>query len=244
MSNENLPMRWDEEMAKHAKAVAAVERPALSMISLQAGQMKLAGQLIPGNRLPCIIVASAFQQRYYVSRFDPNKPATPVCFALSRDGQDMAPHETSSQKQNEDCLSCPQNRWGSDPTPGRKGKACRLSRRLALLPADSVKDGTVERAEMAILTVPVTSLKHWSAFVNQCNAEHQRPPWGMLAAVSTHPSQNQFDVKFEILGLVGEEALPSVYKRISQAEEVILSPYDNAEQEPQAPREDSKARKF
>ena len=49
---------------------------------------------------------------------------------------------------------------------GNKGKACKERRRLAIIPAAAIKDGEIAKAELAVLSLPVTSLGNWGNYVN------------------------------------------------------------------------------
>lgn len=64
---------------------------------------------------------------FYASKFDPNKEATlPNCWSNEGD----RPEEAAKDKQNANCLTCPQNIKGS----GENGsKACKYQRRIAVL---------------------------------------------------------------------------------------------------------------
>lgn len=221
----NLPVSWEQELAKDARAVAKLERAMLSQISLRAGVMMLQKMPVPDNKLQCVIVASAFQNRYYTEAFDADTPKNPDCFSLSLDGKNMVPHDASPNKQSNTCESCEQFKWAS-AEKGR-GKACKSTRRLVVLPAKSVIEGGARKAEMAMLTVPVTSIKNWAAFVNGAAAEYRRPPWGLLTQIHVVPDpKTQFQVKFEAVGLVDESALGDVHSRIPAAIEFLMAPYD------------------
>ena len=117
---------WKSQMEQMAQAAAAMERPTLGVISLKSGVMSYQGTPVPGNKLNCIVIASAFEHRYYTERYDANKPASPTCFAQSLDGEEMAPDETAHAKQAPMCGDCEMFKWGSDPGGGR-GKACKRS---------------------------------------------------------------------------------------------------------------------
>jgi hypothetical protein len=237
---DNLPVNWEDQMAADAKEVATIERTSLSQISLRAGVMMFQGMPVPGNKLQCVVVGSAFQNRYYKDKWDPNNPSNPACFSLSLDGRNMVPHESVEEPQSNTCDSCPQFQWKSDPGGGR-GKACKSGRRLVVLPAQSVKDGGAKKAEMAMLTIPVTSAKNWSTYVNGAAVEYRRPPWGLLTEISVAPdAKTQFQVRFETIGIVNEQYLGDVHSRIGLAQDVLMTPYDTAEQVERAPVKDSK----
>ncbi len=227
----NEVVNWSERLASSAKEVAALERPSLSVISVRAGILSYLGQPVPGNKLDVIVIASAFQNRYYDKPFDPNNPANPVCFSLSLDGEDMVPSEDSVDKQNHDWASCPMFQWKSDPRGG-KGKACKSARRLAIVPASVVQTPeAIAKAEMAMLTLPVMSGKNWANYVNAIASGYQRPPWAVITEVRTEPDpRSQFQVKFDIKGLVEENALGALHGRIEGAQSVLLTPYEESQE--------------
>jgi hypothetical protein len=234
---KNVPVRWDEEMAKHAQAAAQSERPALASISMRGGVMSYEKVPVPGNKLNVIIVAFTMERRFYKERFNPDKPASPVCFSF-HNGDDQVPwmpHEESHELQSEKgCAYCPMNEWGSDLN-GRKGKACKEVRKLALMPGPDAK-------EMALLSIPVMSVRNWSNYVNGIAASAQRPPWGVITEISVHPDpRNQFIVKFDLVDLVDENRLGAIYDKIKFAEEVLRTPYDYSE--PGESNADNKATK-
>lgn len=221
---------WQEELAKSAKEVANKERPAVSQIGLRAGIMMYQGQAIPGNKLDVIILASAVEYRYDTKSFDPNNITPPDCFALGLNDEGMIPSESAVSRQSESCAECPHSKWTPNPKkPGKNHKPCKEKRRLALLPADVLKSNNVKVAELALLTVPTTSIKHWATFVNTITAEHARPPWAMVAEISAAPHVvNQFEVKFKPLMPIPDEFLAGVRERIVAAEAQLLTPYDSS----------------
>jgi hypothetical protein len=245
--SENLPVQWQEELAKHAKELASRERPPVSQIGLRAGVMMYRGQQIPGNKLDCIILSSGVERRYDTKAFDPNNIVPPDCFALSLVDEGMAPDPSAALPQAVGCDVCPMNMWQPNKNrPGKNHKPCKEKRRLVLIPAQAVREGNIKTAEMAVLVVPVTSIKHWANYVNLAAAEYSRPPWALFTEVSVNPHPvSQFEVKFKIQGPVSEDVLGELHGRIGAANEVILTPYDNSGMTvPEDKKEESKQRKF
>lgn len=232
---ENLPVAWADRLAADAKEIAQRERPSISQISLRAGQMTYQKQPVPGNKLIVVVVSQAFENKYFTNKFDPNKYEAPPCYALSLTGEAMAPHEDAKDPQSDSCATCEKNKWGSAGN-NSKGKACKEVRRLALIPAASLNDGNITTAEMAVMSIPVTSARNWANYVNAIAAEYSRAPWGMLTEVSAHPdARTQFQVKFEAKGIVNDEFLPQIYKRIESANAILMTPYDDSGVVAQAP---------
>jgi len=91
--------------------------------------------------LRLVIVDFNSQNHMYEGEYDQDNPTPPVCFALNKPAslngkiEGMVPSTRSPNKMNEDCDSCPMNKFGTD-NRGR-GKACKNIRRLAVLEPDA-----------------------------------------------------------------------------------------------------------
>jgi hypothetical protein len=178
---------YDEMLAAMAKKATAIEKPTTSNVGTRAGILTLNGDPAPGNKLDVIIIASTHANLYYEGEYDEKNPTNPVCYAYSEDGEDMAPHPKSQKPQNEDCASCPWNAWESDPKGGR-GKACKNTRRLAMIPASTTVED-LPTAELATMQLPVTSVKVWAQYVNKLSTLFARPPLGVYTIIGSEPDR-------------------------------------------------------
>jgi hypothetical protein len=224
---DNLPMNWQEQMAKEAKAVSRAFRPSTAQISTKSGMMSYMGQAIPGNKLDVIVLAAIFENNLFEGKFDPRNPRNPICFAFGKpesDGKkpEMVPHPAIEKPHDKRCDLCEYSQWGSDTeSMSGKGKRCKEIYKLGLIPK-----GQDSSDEMAILRIPLTSRKNWDVYVNAIAAQG-RPSWGVLTTISLHPHQrNQFEVKFELKEMLDETTLAKVYPKISGAFEALMEPYD------------------
>jgi hypothetical protein len=231
MSEEKAVVRWDEELAKHAKAAAATERPSVSRISLKGGVMTLLDQRIPNNELTCVVLAAVMEHAYYPNRYDPNNIEAPDCFAFSETGDDMVPHEKAYKKQNETCIGCPQYEWGSDKnSPSGKGKACKQKRKLLIMPADALKNNSIKTAELAVLDIPVTSVRNWATYVNLLSATEARPSWAMVSKIKLEADpRTQIRVSFQPAFPIPEEFLGEIMARAQTSKTVLMVPYEKTE---------------
>lgn len=242
----DVPAKWDEVLAKHATAAAALERPSTENISVRGGYMTLNGVSVPNSELDAVIVASVFENQYYdpTKPFDPDNLQNPICFAQSLTGEDMVPDPKSVQIQAATCSECQWLKWKSDPIR-KKGKACKEKRKLALLPALQLKEGTVKKASMAVLSLAVTSTKNWSNYVNSLRDEHQRPPFAMLTTVRSRPHPRyQLEVTFEAKGFVEGEFLGDIMDRIAPAQALMMTPYEGTPDDPTKPTANNKPKKY
>jgi hypothetical protein len=86
----------------------------------------------------------------------------------------------------------------------------------------------VKSAEMAVMDIPVTSVKNYSNFVNTLSATAGVPPFAAVTSVSVTPNvKTQFEVKFQPMRVVpSEEILLAIESRIEQASNIALEPYE------------------
>ena len=236
-----LPADLAAELAAEAKDAAAKERPSVGRISLKSGVMSFGGAPVAGNAMDAIIVGGAYRNVYYSGRYDPDHIVNPDCFALADDDEGMEPHENVNSPQHENCAGCPMGQWGSDPNGGR-GKACKQTRRLILLPADVLDQEDVPAAilasELAIVDVPVTSVKNYANLVNTLSATINLPVWAVVTNLYVTPdARTQFKLNFTAMRPAGgAEILQALKKRRDEALRIALTPYDGSggEADPEA----------
>lgn len=227
---------WDKELAEAAHEQAAKEkvRGEFKNIGTRGGILTVDDSPVKGNELRVVVLATAFENAFYDGPFDPNEIKQPVCFALSLDGENMAPHENSTDPQNGSCDGCPHNEFGSAET-GR-GKACKNVRRLMLVTADSLESAAkLEEAEVRQLKLPPTSGKNWAKYVHRIAEEMNRPAFGVVTLVSIVPdAKTQFKIVFEFEGLVkfDQKLMEVVRKRIAELNKDIVAPYQPLEEDP------------
>lgn len=235
-------VNWKDKMSGDAKAVAKAERPETGRISLQSGMMTYEGNVIPGNVLTCVVIATAHENVIYRGDFDPGKVVAPDCFALSLDGKHMIPHAVVPDPINAVCQTCDMLKFKS--APNKKGKWCKEKRRLILLPIDKTASSPedIAEAEMASMTIPVMSVKNWSTYVNDLRTRYDRPPWGVLTEISVVPDpKTTFKVFFKDLTTVDDDAaLGAIHNRIEAAVEFAMTPYDMEMQEEEKDQKEKK----
>ena len=229
------PINWAEEFAKYSKAAMEAEKPDNKFVSFRAGVLAFNGQAAQGNKIEVIVVGSAFENAYYPFDFDSDAPRSPECWAIALTEDELAPDpDKVTEAESDTCKDCPQNEWGSDPK-GRKGKACKNSRRLALVfDTEGVTAGDAFYARL-----PVTSVANWSKYVTQIGNVVKRPPWGVKTEISVVPDQkSQFKVEFKFVGLVPDErleAIKEIHDTMTEGGQVLFGYPKNPEAPPPAP---------
>lgn len=251
---------WDEELAKQAAIAAGMEESTASgqFFGLKAGVLTWNDTPVQNNEMAVIILDSVLENVYYEGAYDPDVPQSPTCFAFGRDDKTMAPHANVVAAGNQQCGAsglcngCEMNEFGS--AEKGKGKACRNTRRLAMIPAGNFNkngDFTMFKESdhfattpIGFMKLPVTSVKGYAAFVKQVAGVLRRPPHGIITKVKVIPDpKSQFKVIFEPLENVPNDFMGSIMERNKEAQALIEFPYslDDAEEAPAAKRGAKKA---
>ena len=123
----------------------------------------------PVRSLNVIIVgiSPTISKVWYAKAFQPGQKAVlPDCFSINGE----TPDPTSPLRQSELCSTCPKNQFESavsdDGTQG-KGKACRDSRKIAVVPAGDIQNAIFGGPMM--LRLPVMSLPNLAKYCGQLN---------------------------------------------------------------------------
>jgi hypothetical protein len=248
--------KWDEELARQAKLASAMEESTATgnFFSLKGGILAFNDAPVPNNEMAVVVLDGVLENVYYEGKYDPDNIQGPKCFAFGRDEKTMEPHKIVVEAGNSMagasglCQGCEMNEWGSADT-GR-GKACRNTRRLAMVAAGTFEAGRfkafndeeqLEKAGIAYMKLPVTSVKGYAAFVKQIANALNRPPHAIYTKVSVRPDpQTQFKVVFEPLSTIPNELLGMVMKRHEEAKASIEFPYTPFEEAP-APQRGGRA---
>ena len=217
----NAVALYEDQLAAMATENVKAEQSGLTAtyLSTKGGVLTYRGDPITGNKLACVILAAPIERLYYSDRYDPTKIVGPKCFAIAPVATGMGPAATAEAPQHENCEGCPQNQWGSSPTGG-KGKACRETRRLLLIPADSITTAeSVAAAEIAALRPPVTSIKNYSNYVQTVAATLKRPPLAVITEIAVVPDpKTQFKVTFSMIKAIDDPAIVQAIIKRSQDE--------------------------
>jgi hypothetical protein len=241
---------WDEELERQAEVAAGMEANSGGgqFFSMKAGVLSFNDMALPGNQMAVVIVDSVLENVFYEGKYDSENPTPPTCFAFGRDDLTIAPHETvtaKGQDQHTNCQGCPMNAWGT-ADQGR-GKACRNTRRLGLLPAGTLDPQTgrfeafsdVEQfatGPIGFMKLPVTSVKGYATFVKQVAGALKRPPHGIFTRIRVIPdTKTQFKVIFEPLGPIPGALMGAVMGRNEETKAVIEFPYSLEQEEKAKP---------
>jgi hypothetical protein len=164
-SADVIKARLEAQLERQREASQAL-RTTGSYVSFKNANLKIDGQQVPNNTADVRVLAAVSERAWYAEAFDSDTPQVPSCYALD----DSGPHPEAADPQSELCSDCPKNKWGSaPPRPGStlpgKGKACRESARVIIVPAGV----PLKTAPMSTAKIPVTSLGTVTNFVDRCN---------------------------------------------------------------------------
>jgi hypothetical protein len=166
-------------------------------------------------------VASAISKKWFNGGYADGESRAPDCFSI--DG--MSPDPASALKQNTHCATCPQNIWGSVTTEsGRKAKACRDGRRIAVVPGSDIANETFGGA--MLLDIPPTSLTNLDAYSRQLE-RNQADMSMVVTRISFNPDVTHQELVFRAMrwvesaedtALIEEHALGDQVKRMLEEE--------------------------
>jgi hypothetical protein len=233
-----MPVNWRDRMKQVAVKVAEVEAPSGGFISFKSGRLNIGDQVMPGDKIECIVVDYLLHNKYFDTPYNANKQTSPACYAFAREEESMKPSEGDGDEnpgardpQANSCAECPNNEWGS-AGGGSRGKACTNSRRLWVLPA-SVVNGPdkVRVTDFLQCDMPATSIKNFSKFVNDCAASGNAPfQFIMEMSVKPHPT-SLFQVHFKAMEQIKDEAiLEALANRNWKHEQEAFPMYPTVEQ--------------
>jgi len=235
-------VKWDEELARQAEVAAGMEANTGGgqFFSAKGGILTWQDAPLPNNQMAVVIIDSVLENVYYEGRYDPDTPQGPTCFAFGREEKSLAPHQIVIDAGNQQCgtsglcAGCDMNEFGTAEVG--KGKACRNTRRLGMIPAGTFNaagkfeliddEEHFESTAVGFMKLPVTSVKGYASFVKQVAGALKRPPFGIVAKVKVVPDpKSQFKVIFEPIMSLPDELMGAIIKRHEEVAAVIEFPY-------------------
>lgn len=224
---------WEAQLLKRTEIAKATEDSVQlgQFFGTKAGVLSFAGSPIPGNKINVVILDHVLENKLYDGEYDADSPRPPICYAFARTDKELKPHEKSAKPQCETCKGCPMNEFGTSDRG--KGKACKNSRRLCLLPADALKSpDAVRDTQAGYINIPVTSVKGYAAYVKQITEVLRKPPCLVVTELSLHPDpKSQFKMVFTLKEELRLDAKlgTALMSRVEQAEREIIFPYPEAD---------------
>ncbi len=176
-----------------------------------------------------VAAASAISKKWYAGGYTDGVSQAPDCFSING----VSPDAASRDKQNEFCATCPQNIWGSATTErGRKAKACRDGRRIALVPIDDVPN--VDYGGAMLLDIPPTSLASLEMYVRTLE-RLQADASQVVTRIGFNPDVTHQELTFETVGWVDDPddyATVVEHAKSSTVQRMLEEPVEETTSEP------------
>lgn len=238
-----VPSDWEEEFKQYASEDSAVAEGAggWSFVRTEGGIFRIGDNEWEEDEFPPVFILGARRTNLlYDGEYVPGEPQAPSCYAIAKREEDLAPPADLPTKQSEQCKGCWANDFGSDPK-GRRGKACKNTVRLALLPAENLDLDLLRETEGARLQVSVTGVRNFGAYAKIVSSKFGLPLFMLATKVSLgdHPRHPQkvlhFAPAYGDQSLVTDAEVIAVLRERRKEAEVYL------DQEPQRVADDEDA---
>lgn len=202
-----------EQLAKEAQAMIA-KAGSVAGASIRVKNKKF---VLPDGReaetFGAIIVDFINVNEFYQGRYDPKVIAPPVCAAKGNDPRNMVPYDESPKKQCDNCNDCPNNQFGSEG----KGKACKNSIWLAVLPADDLS------AEPLTIKLAPTSTTPFRKYLSQLGGTG-RPSFAVVTNFSLDKSVDYAKIQCGSPEPLSMDDVAAVMARRADAIRVLSTP--------------------
>lgn len=214
-------------MAEIGRKYAEQERQGTgTFLSTRGGILSFKGQPLPGNQLVCVLMDSLIEYAYYTSAWDAENITPPLCYAAGHDENAMAPHIETMKlhpdvfvPQAKTCAQCEYSKFGSSTTGSKKGRACKETRRLALLPGGVYRPSSnggfdchlfddaehFRTCDAAYLKVPPTSIRNLKQYVQETTKNYGAPS-AVYTRIAAQPhSKNSFELVFQAIDTLSDD---------------------------------------
>ncbi len=173
-----------------------------------------------------VIVDFVSQNSYYPDGFDKDELVPPTCFAINAEPSLLAPSSNSPEKQAETCASCPHNQWGTGPRG--KGRACKNSRVLAVMPVDAGEDTPIW-----VLQVSPTAIKPFDDYVRSLVTK-KIAPIQLVTEIGFDPEVDYPSLRFRAVRPLAANEFPTFMAQVPAAQSRLLTEPDTSKQAPAA----------
>lgn len=185
-----LPVNYQEQLAREAAEIAKrIAAPTGDRIRFNSNRSLITPDGSEGETLEVVVIDFLSTNLFYDGPFDRDNPQPPGCFAIGAEPSLMVPSPNSPNRQAETCSSCPNNQFGS--APNGKGKACKNTRVLAVLPPEAD-----ETTPLWLLNVSPTAIKGFDGFVGAVQRTFEMPPIAVVVEVDFNPAETFASLTF------------------------------------------------
>lgn len=224
----SVPVNYEAQIAKEASEITRrISAPSGDRIRFNANKAFITPDGMEGDTLEVVIVDFVSTNLFYDGPFDRDNPQPPACFAIGPEPSLLVPSPNSPAKQADTCTACPNNQFGS--APNGKGKACKNTRLLALMP---VLDDPKAEAPIWILSVPPTSLKAFDSYVHGLATKHKTIPVGVVTNITLDPGNSFASPRFDVARPLKGTELGTFMSRREEANQRLTAEPDVSQYTP------------
>lgn len=229
-------VNYDEILAKRAAELSKkIAPPSGDKIRVTQGKKFVFpdGTEGPGP-FRAIILDFVSANEYYANPYVRGEVVPPDCFAIHEEPAMLAPSKNAPKPQSENCSACHWNQFGTARVG--KGKACKNTRLLAVLPPDF--DATTP---VWLLSVSPTGIQAWDRYAATIYGQFNSTPARVITTIAFDPKVDFPSLRFGNPEPLEEELLGSVVGRLEEARKRLLTEPDYSsliaqkEAQPQAP---------
>lgn len=226
-AKSNLPINYEEQLAKEAAEIAKrISAPTGDRIRFNANRAFITPDGMEGEALEVVIIDFVSSNVFYDGPYDRDNPQPPGCFAIGPEPSMLVPSPNSPNVQAETCAACPNNQFGS--APNGKGKACKNTRLLAMMPASAL-DTPDEEAPIWVMSVPPTSLKAYDGYVHTLASRHKTVPIGVITEVTLDPNNQYASPRFNVVRPLQPKELATFMPRREEANQRLTAEPDTSQ---------------
>lgn len=197
---------YEEDLLKEVATIKqSIATPGIAKITTNNKRFTLPDGTSSTEPLNVIILDFVNANTYYEGVYNAKNIQSPTCRAIGKEvHENLAPD--MPEPVSDTCANCPNNEWGSDPQGGR-GKACKNSILLAVIPPTISEDNMVEPM---VLSLPPTSIKAWATYVTRIAGEYGTPPVSLITRIEFDPNTTYPKFNFKAVGKHGklEQVMP------------------------------------
>ena len=225
-------VNMEEELQKQALAIASrISAPSGDRIRVtNAKTFKFPDGTEKAGPIDAVIVDFAAANFYYTTPYQEDNIQPPDCFAMGLVASDLAPSANlpAERREAEICVVCPHNQFKS--ASNGRGKACRNTYLLALLPPDATED-----TPLMMLSVSPTAIKPFEELVNVIARKFSGPPMRAVVRIGFDPTVSYASLRFDTVNVLPNPNIALAFKRQSEARTRLLVEPDLTMPEVQPP---------
>lgn len=240
MTETTAVVNYDEILAQRAAALSKkIAPPSGDKIRItQAKKFVFPdGQESPGP-FSAVILDFVSANEYYTNPYVRGEVVPPDCFAINEEPGLLAPSKNAPKPQSENCSACHWNQYGTARVG--KGKACKNTRLLALLPPDADAASPIW-----LMSISPTGIQAWDRYVATIYAQFNSTPARVITTIAFDPKVDYPSVRFGNPVPLEPEMMPQFISRLDEARNRLLVEPDYSsfqkreEAQPAAPQRSS-----